>query len=101
MGPVQGGEQVGRRPVLLFEHDRFIPLHGTVIVVPLSGNLKRASWPTCVLLHAGQGGLANDSVALCHQLRVVDKGRLVHRLGVLPVKALSDVEKCVAVTLGI
>jgi mRNA interferase MazF len=39
--------------------------------------------PTCLLISSDQGGLSQDSVALCHQLRVLDKTRLIKRLGQL------------------
>nr|WP_322095907.1 type II toxin-antitoxin system PemK/MazF family toxin [Pseudanabaena mucicola] len=48
----------------------------------------------------GQGGLNQDSVALCHQLRVLDKTRLIKRLGQLDINAIVELEKTVLFTLG-
>ena len=48
----------------------------------------------------GQGGLNQDSVALCHQLRVLDKTRLIKRLGQLDTEAIAELERIVLFTLG-
>ena len=41
-----------------------------------------------------------DSVALCHQMRVLDQSRLLIRLGQVSDKILAEVERVVAFTLG-
>jgi len=48
--------------------------------------------PTAVLLTSGAGGLRTPSVALCHQVTTLDRGKLTERLGVRPGTLLSDVE---------
>ncbi len=100
LGPPRGAEQAGQRPVLVLQHDRFTPSLKTVVVVPFTGNLRRARHPTCVLVRRGQGGLASDSVALCHHIQVTDNKNLLNRLGVVSAQVLADVEACVALTLG-
>jgi len=45
--------------------------------------------------------LSNESVALCHQLRVLDKTRLTKKLGEVSDATLEKVETCVLFTLGI
>ena len=49
----------------------------TYVAVPLTTNLRRAALPSCVRISRGEGGLASDSVALCHQMRVLDQESLV------------------------
>ncbi|MEH2324506.1 MAG: type II toxin-antitoxin system PemK/MazF family toxin [Nostoc sp.] len=56
--------------------------------------------PTCLLIETGEGGLERDSVALCHQLRVIDKTRLQIKLGVLTLEKLTILEGKVLLTLG-
>ena len=41
----------------------------------------RRVYPNEALLPAGTGGLAKDSIALCYQIRTLDKSRLGTRLG--------------------
>ena len=48
---------------------------------------------------AGEGGLSRHSVALCHQMRVLDQSRLVTQLGHVS-DILAEVERVVAFTLG-
>lgn len=74
--PIRGSEQAGTRPVLILQNDSINRFTSTFLAIPLTTNLRRASLPTCVLLPEGEDGLAKDSVALCHQLRVLDKSRL-------------------------
>jgi len=73
LNPTRGSEQAGTRPVLIFQHDVISQFTTTVLAIPLTTNLRRASLPSCVRIAQGEGGLARDSVALCHQLRVLDK----------------------------
>jgi hypothetical protein len=49
----------------------------------------------------GEGGLTKDSVALCHQLRVLDGTRLLKRLGSISNQTLVAVESAVLFTTGI
>ena len=65
------------------------------------GDIWLAGLPSCVQVASGEGGLTSDSVALCHQLRVLDKARLVRRLGALRPEVLAKIEDCVLFTLGI
>lgn len=72
----------------------------TVITILLTTNLRRASLPTCLLIPKDEGGLAQDSVALCHQMRVLDKTRLLNKLGDLKPETLTSLEGIVLLTLG-
>lgn len=62
--------------------------------------MRRASLPTCMMISSGQGGLNQDSVALCHQLRVLDKTRLIKKLGQLDTELIDNLEGIVLFTLG-
>jgi mRNA interferase MazF len=100
IGPPSGPEQAGQRPAILFQEDVFTPALTTVIVLPLTTNLKRLSLPTTVLIPAGEGGLQQDSVVLCHQVQVRGKARLLHRLGELSPERFAEVQDCLLTTLG-
>jgi mRNA interferase MazF len=100
LNPTQGSEQSGTRPVLIFQNNSINRFTSTFLTKPLTTNLRRASLPTCVLVSQGEGGLIKDSVALCHQLRVIDKSRLLHRLGAVSDDVMAAVESSVAFTTG-
>lgn len=101
LNPIRGSEQAGTRPVLVFQNDAINGFTTTVLAIPLTTNLRRAALPSCVQIAQGEGGLSSDSVALCHQLRVLDKSRLIHKIGTVGAKTIAEVEGCALFTLGI
>src|SRR2546430_1846518 len=101
LNPTRGSEQAGTRPVLIFQNDLINKFTTTVLTIPFTTNLRRASLPSSVKVSKGEGGLTSDSVALCHQLRVLDKTRLTKKLGEVSNVILQEVEDCVLFTLGI
>jgi mRNA interferase MazF len=101
LDPVRGSEQAGSRPVLVFQSDVINAHTNTYMAIPFTTNLRRAALPSCVRLSRGEGGLASDSVALCHQMRVLDKSRLYRKLGSVHSRTLAEVENRVLFTLGI
>jgi mRNA interferase MazF len=101
LNPVKGSEQEGIRPVLVFQNDALNRFMRTVVVIPFTTNLKRATLPSCHLVRAGDGGLHEDSVALCHQMRVLDTSRLMTRLGTLSAMTMGEIGQKVVFTLGI
>ncbi|HAT13526.1 MAG TPA: PemK family transcriptional regulator [Microcoleaceae bacterium UBA11344] len=100
LDPTQGSEQAGVRPTIIFQNDTISRYTTTVIGIPLTTNLRRASLPSCVLIPGGEGGLTQDSVALCHQLRVLDKTRLRNKIGEVNPEILVQLENIVLFTLG-
>ena len=101
LNPIRGSEQAGTRPVLILQNNSINRFTSTFLAIPFTTNLRRASLPTCVMIHKGEGGLSNDSVALCHQLRVLDKLRLIRRLGLVSESALAQLDRCVLFTTRI
>ncbi len=101
LNPIRGSEQAGIRPVMIFQNDVISKFTTTVLAIPLSTNIRRAFLPSCVQISKGDGGLTNDSVALCHQLRVLDKTRLQRRLGAVAQNTLTSIENCIFFTMGI
>jgi mRNA interferase MazF len=100
LNPTQGSEQAGIRPVIIFQNDIISQFSTTTIAIPLTTNQRRASLPICMLIEQGDGGLSEDSVALCFQIRVLDKTRLIRRLGQLSAETIAQLEEVMLVTLG-
>ena len=101
LNSIRGSEQAGIRPMLIMQTDSINRFTTTVLAIPFTTNLRRASLPSCVSVTAGEGGLSSDSVALCHQLLVLDKTRLTKKLGEVSDATLEKLETCVLFTLGI
>lgn len=100
LNPTQGSEQAGTRPVIIFQNDIVSRFSTTVVAIPLTTNQRRASSPICLVINQGEGGLAQDSVALCFQIRVLDKTRLIRKLGQLNSETITQLEEVVLLTLG-
>jgi mRNA interferase MazF len=104
LAPRSGSEQRGSRPVIVVSHDAFneVPAWRSVIVVPVSTSSTEARrGPTAVLLPRGSGGLKTDSVALCHQVTTLDRGKLSRRLGALPGPLLAVVGDGLRIAQGL
>jgi mRNA interferase MazF len=101
LNPTRGSEQAGTRPVMIFQNDLINKYTTTVLAIPFTTNLRRAALPSCVLVLKGEGGLTSDSVALCHQLRALDKTRLHKKLGEVSAETLTAIEVKVVFTMGI
>jgi mRNA interferase MazF len=100
LSPTQGSEQAGIRPVIIFQNDIVSQFSTTTIAIPLTTNQRRALLPVCMVIKQGDGGLSQDSVALCFQVRVLDKTRLIRRLGQLSSNTMVQLEEVVLLTLG-
>ncbi|MGK7941768.1 MAG: type II toxin-antitoxin system PemK/MazF family toxin [Crocosphaera sp.] len=100
LNPTQGSEQAGIRPVIIFQENTISQFTTTIITIPLTTNLRRSSLPSCLFIPQNEGGLNQDSVALCHQLRVLDKTRLRRKLGKLSLTLINQLESIVLFTLG-
>ena len=85
LDPTTGSEQAGTRPVLVISRERINQLLPVVNVIPLTSRRSpaRIIYPNEVLLPAGTAGLRVDSIALCYQIRTLDKSRLGQELGAL------------------
>jgi mRNA interferase MazF len=54
------------------------------VVIPLTTTLERERFPyTCRISPSIKNGLSEESIALAFQIRAIDKGRLVKKLGIL------------------
>lgn len=101
LNPVKGSQQAGTRPVLMYQNSRLAKASRTVVVIPFTTNLKMQNLPSCLLVSAGEGGLQQDSVILCHQIRALDKSGIIKYLGSLSAQMMVKIDKVVLTTLGI
>lgn len=92
LDPVRGSEQAGQRPVLVVSRENINQILPVVNIVPLT-SLKspdRRIYPNEVLLPAGTGGIAVDSLVLCYQIRTLDKSRLIVEIGAIADRKLRS-----------
>ena len=100
-GPPSGPEQAGVRPAIILQDKALIDSLDSVLVIPLTTNLRRLDIPCTVRINAGEAGLSRDSVALCHYLRARGKARLKDKLGDLTSERLEEIEKQTLNVLGV
>jgi mRNA interferase MazF len=90
-----------RRPVVVVQGDAFNASKlATVVVVPLTSNLRWAAAPGNVLLPAGRTGLPKDSVANVSQIVTLDRQVLSERVGRVPASDLVLVLSGIDLVLG-
>jgi mRNA interferase MazF len=90
-----------RRPVVIVQGDAFNASRlATVVVVPLTSNLRWARAPGNVVLSSLRTGLPRDSVANVSQIIAVDRSVLADRIGRLDDDQLSMILSGVDLMLG-
>lgn len=96
-----GSEQTGNRPVVVIQNDVGNRFSSTVIVAAITGKIKKKSiLPThCVIQESGI--LTLPSIVLAEQITTIDKGRLKEYLGHLDVRDMQEVDKVLAVSIGL
>jgi mRNA interferase MazF len=100
LDPTIGVEIKKTRPAVVVQNDISNRFTASTIVVPLTSRARDRLYPTEALVPRGEGGLRADSIAVTRQLRVVDKRRLVRRLGTLAPQTMRAVDQALLVTLG-
>lgn len=101
--PEPAGSMPGyRRPVIIVQADSFnVSRIATVVVVPLTTNLRLARAPGNFLLTAKQSGLARDSIVNVSQILTVDKSFLTEPAGQLQLKTLKRIEDGLRMVLAL
>jgi mRNA interferase MazF len=102
LGPVQGSEQAGLRPVVVVSRDAINRASPVAIVVPLTGlgNCPRV-YPSQVVIGSGTGGLSMDSVALGEQVRAIAQKRLCSYLGHLPPEIMTKISVALKIAMDL
>jgi mRNA interferase MazF len=92
LDPVRGHEQAGTRPVLIVQNDVGNQYSSTTIVAAITSRIQKKRLPVHVEISGKESGLSKDSVILLDQLRTLDMGRLIRRVGQLSSQKMSDVD---------
>ena len=101
LNPVVGTEQSGVRPAIVLQIDRANVASPHTIIAPFTTRIRRPLLPSHVLIPAGAGGLSQDSVVLCEQIRVVDQRRIIRVLGHLDDPHMQALAEALRIILGI
>lgn len=100
LSPVVGSEQGGLRPILIVSNDvgnRHAPI---VIAAAITSRTRKFRLPTQVLLDTSCG-LHKESMVECEQMRTLDKRRLKGFIGVINEEEMKQINKAIAISLGV
>jgi mRNA interferase MazF len=101
LDPTFGHEQSGKRPVVVVQTNVANDKLNTVMVAPLTSNLKARGYLLTVFVPAQSNGLAKDSVLLLFQVRTVDKRRLERKLAHLDQATMAQVDEALRVAFDL
>ena len=102
LGEPKGAEPAFRRPAVIVQDDLLTESRlATVMVVPLTSNLRRAAAAGNVLLEPDETGLSKSSVALVCQVMTVDKAWLSTRVAAVPRRAMKKLDQGLRLALGL
>ena len=97
-----GSEPAYKRPVVIVQRDSINrSKFRTVVVVPLTKQTKHAILPGNVLLKKGEANLPKPSLAKGTHVMVVDKNRLIEKIGALSQKRINEIIDNIIWILGV
>lgn len=100
LSPVKGSEQGGARPVLVIQNDIGNKFSTTVIVAPITSQIKKRDLPTHVQLPVS-AGLPENSMVLLEQVRTIDKCRVEQYIMSIDESSMAQVNKALEISLGL
>ena len=97
------GSEVGHtRPVLIVQDDSFNESRiKTIVVLPLTTNLRLAEAPGNVFLRKKESKLPNDSAIIAAQFYAVDRSRLKEKISKVTKETMKQIETGMKLVLGI
>ena len=100
LGAGRYGEPAKHRPAVILSADELLSgfEDELIVVVPVSSSSRHT--PVRPVISPGEGTDRN-SVVICRGIRAVSRSRLVERLGTLESSTMLEIERAVAVILGI
>ena len=102
LGEPRGSEPALRRPVLVLQDDLLnASALKTVMIAPLTSNLRRAQAAGNVLLASEETGLARESVALVCQVMTLDEELFDELVSSLSARAQRLVDRGLRLALGL
>ncbi len=99
LDPTVGAEIKKTRPALVVSNDQNNLHAQTVTVLPMSTSVERV-YPFEVLVKPNTFGNRQAAKIKANQIRTIDRSRLTKLLGLLPTRAMAQVEAAMRLHLG-
>jgi mRNA interferase MazF len=91
-----------KRPAVIVSINIRNELSSTVLVVPFTSDLSSGNTPTRILLTAGEGGLQQDSLAVCDSILAVRKQYLEQGpYGSISSSTLQRIQTGIQIAIGV
>lgn len=100
LGKQIGSVQRGYRPVIIIQNNKGNLNGPTLVVVPVSTELKRMHMPVHVQL-SSDSGLEEESMAMCEQITTINKSQIRSYVCTLPDDDLVNINQALCISLGI
>ncbi|MGC6767393.1 type II toxin-antitoxin system PemK/MazF family toxin [Enterococcus sp. LJL128] len=101
LSPVVGSEQGGIRPVLIIQNNKGNLFSPTLIVAPITRNIRKKMQPTQVKVNIPHEEEMTPSLILLEQIRTLDKGRILQKICKLHEGDMEKVNQALKVSIGI
>lgn len=100
LNPVVGSEQGGVRPVLIIQNNIGNQFSPTIIVAPITTEIKKVYQPTHIRIPP-YFGIARRSMVMLEQIRTIDKSRLREYVGCLDDDVMDYIDEALSVSVGL
>lgn len=100
LGAHTGHIQSGTRPVVVIQNDYGNRFSSTLIVVPLTTEIKKADMPTHYILRH-QRGLDKPCMTLAEQIQTINKSQIVRYLGHVRPIHMACIDLCLRESIGL
>lgn len=101
LDPAFGRESGKTRPVLIVQMDVLNQVHPSVIVCPITTNIRPESKILRVHLPMGTAEVKQNCDIMMDQLRAIDKRRFIRKIGVLPDDKVKHVKENLSILLSL
>jgi mRNA interferase MazF len=104
--PFSSGAGSKRRPALVLQNDRDNARLTNTIIAMITSQTARAHEATQLLIalstpEGRQSGLRQDSVVACNSLFTIERRLVLHRIGMLSVDLMSQIDACLKAALNL
>ena len=99
LNPFTGSEQGGTRPVLVLQNNDGNYYCPTLIIAPMTTQLKKLNQPTHYLVK-GNPALAAPSMVEFEQIMTIDKSRIKGYIGKLTKEQMVEIDEYLKISLG-
>lgn len=100
LGQTIGSEQGGRRPVIIIQNNIGNYYSPTTIIAPITTKMAKSTLPTHITI-SKKDGINITSIAMLEQIRVIDKERLIKKLGQISHEEMQYLNKSLLISIGV